>query len=276
MGFLAALLYALLMAALPLLEVVYSGRPPGTLLLLYWFETVLLLVTGTIRIVVHRRATEMTGHYAPTTLVSKADAGVSDVVRGLGERNTYLKHFVALTSVFTVAHGLFVLVLVFLFDVGGPISLNDAVLALAWAAGIHVAWLLYDLPHIAQWSFARLGVFCGNASIRVLVTQLGLIFGIPMVGITGSAWGMIGTFVGLRALADACIGGLQGLVKQRDLPPGLARFLASRSKQSVESLEAEFDAMKARGREVEVLLERPIGEVRTPAEARAAGRAAAG
>jgi hypothetical protein len=86
---------------------------------------------------------------------------------------------------------------------------------------------------------------------------------------------MIGTFVGLRALADACIGGLQGLIKRRDLPPGLARFLAARSKQSVESLEAEFDAMKERGREVEALLERPIGEVRTPAAARAAGPAAA-
>jgi len=159
-------------------------------------------------------------------------------------------------------------------------SIKRAMSRRAWKTlhlfGIHVAWLLYDLPHIAQWSFARLGVFCGNASIRVLVTQLGLIFGIPMVGITGSAWGMIGTFVGLRALADACIGGLQGLVKRRDLPPGLARFLAARSKQTVDALEAEFDAMKARGREVEALLEQPIDAVRTPAAARAADPAAAG
>ena len=53
-------------------------------------------------------------------------------------------------------------------------------------------------------------------------------------------------------------------MKRRDLPPGLARFLARRGKQSVDQLEAEFDALKERGREVEVLLERPIGEVRTP------------
>ena len=276
MGFLAALLYALLMAAIPLAEVIYSGRAPGTLILLYWFETVLLLVTGTIRIVVHRRATAKTGHYAPTTVVSKADAGADEVVRELGDGNTYLRHFVGLTAVFTIAHGLFVVLLVFLFDVGGPISWQDAGLALLWATGIQVAWLLYDLPHIARWSFARLGEFCGGASIRVLVTQLGLIFGIPMVGVTGSAWGMVGTFVGLRALADAGIGGLQGLVKRRDLPPALARFLASRSKQSVEQLETEFDALKERGREVEVLLERPIDEVRTPAAAPAAGRPAAG
>lgn len=276
MGFVAALLYALLMAALPLVEVVHSGRPPATILLLYWFETVLLLVTGAIRIAVHRRLTAKTGHYAPTPVVSKPDAGAADVVRSLGDGNTYLRHFAGLTAIFTVAHGVFVGLLVFLFDLGGPVTWGDAGLALAWAAGVHVAWLAWDLTQIAQWSFARLGEFCGGASIRVLVTQLGLIFGIPMVGITGSAWGMIGTFVALRALADACIGGLQGLVKRRDLPPGLARFLAARGKQTVDALEAEFDAMKERGREVEALLERPIDAVRTPAAARAAGPAAAG
>ena len=275
MGFLAALVYALLMAALPMAEVWYNGRPPGTLLLLYWFETVMLLITGSIRIVVHRRATMKTGHYAPTTLVSKHDAGAGEVERALGDENTFLRHFVGLTTIFTVVHGLFVLLLVFLFKLGGPITPGDAGIALAWAAGIQVAWLLWDLPHLAQWSFARLSEFCGAASIRVLVTQLGLILGFPMMGITGSAWGMIGTFVGLRALADACIGGLQGLMKRRDLPPGFARFLSARSKQSVESLEAEFDAIKERGREVEVLLERPIGEVRTPAAAPGAARPAA-
>jgi len=276
LSFVAALLYALLMAALPLIEVVHSGRPPATILLLYWFETVLLLVTGAIRIVVHRRLTAKAGHYAPTTVVSKPDADAADVLRELGDGNTYLRHFVGLTAIFTVAHGLFVGLLVFLFDVGGPVTPSDAGIALAWASGVQVAWLLWDLAQIARWTFARLGEFCGQASIRVLVTQLGLIFGIPMVGIAGSAWGMIGTFVGLRALADACIGGLQGLVKRRDLPPGLARFLAARSKQTVDALEAEFDAMKARGREVEALLEQPIDAVRTPAAARAADPAAAG
>ena len=276
MGFLAALLYALLMAALPMAEVWTSGRPPGTLILLYWFETAMLLVTGAIRIAMHQRATAKTGHYAPTTVVSKADAGADEVVRSLGDGSTYLRHFVGITTIFTIVHGLFVLLLVFLFDVGGPVSLGDATLALAWVVGVQVAWLLYDLPQLPHWSFARLGEFCGGASIRVLVTQLGLIFGIPMVGLTGSAWGMVGTFVGLRALADACIGGLQGLMKRRDLPPGLKAFLAKRGKQTADEIESEFDALKERGREVEALLARPIDEVRTPAAARAADRPAAG
>jgi hypothetical protein len=124
MSFVAALLYALLMAALPLVEVIHSGRPPATLLLLYWFETVLLLVTGTIRIVAHRRATAKTGHYAPTTVVSKSDAGVATCCASsatghvpaplrrpddrLHDRARHLR-----------------LLLVFLFEVGGPVTWGD-------------------------------------------------------------------------------------------------------------------------------------------------------
>ena len=271
MGFLAAFTYALLMNAIPLADVLWRDRSPAALLLLFWFETVLLLVTGAVRIVLHRRATSKTGHYAPTTTVSRHDAGAGDVVRDLGDRDTYLRHFVGITAIFTVAHGLFVLLLVFLFDVGGPLPWADARAALAWAVGVQVAFLAYDLAHLRVWTFARLNESCGGATIRVLVTQLGLIFGIPAIGLTGSAWGMIGTFMGLRALADASIAWLQGFVKRRDLPPGLARFLARRGKQTVEELEAEFDALKARGREVEALLERPIDEVRPAAPASTGG-----
>jgi hypothetical protein len=267
MGFLPALAYALLMNAIPLAEVIYHGRSPATLLLLFWFETVLLLVTGAIRIVAHRRATSKTGHHAPLSTVSDHHADAADTVRQLGDGNTYLRGFVTTTGIFTVAHGVFVLLLVFLFGVGGPLRWEDARIALAWAAGVQAVFLLADLPHLREWSFARLGEACGGASIRVLVTQLGLILGFPVAGVTGSPWGMIGTFMGLRAVADASIAWLQGLMKRRDLPPGLARFLARRGKQSVETLEAEFDALKERGRDVEALLERPIGEVRNECRA---------
>jgi hypothetical protein len=261
MSFLAALAYALLMSVIPLAEVVWSGRSPASLILLFWFETVLGLLTGAIRIVVHRRATAKAGHHAPTTVVSDANAGVDAVLRQLGDENTYLRHFLGITTIFTIAHGVFVLLLVFLFRIAGPLSWADATIALAWATAVQVGFLLADLPRIASWSFADLGRSVGQTSIRVLVTQLGLIFGLPAAGMFGP-WGLAGMLVGLRALADAGITWLTGLVKQRDLPPGFRRFLARRAKQTEESLEAEFDAMKEKGRDVEALLERTIGDVR--------------
>jgi len=252
MAFLPAFVYALLMNALPLVEVIARGRSPS----------VLLLVTGTIRILVHRRATAKAGHHAAMNTLSDHKAGVEETRRALGDENTYLRGFIGLTAIFTVAHGVFVVLLVFLFRIAGPVSWDDVRIALFYAVAVQVLFLLWDLPRIAGWSFQQLSTTVGQVSLRVLVTQLGLIFGILMAGITGSPWGLVGTFVALRALTDAAIAWLQGLLKHKDLPPGFARFMSRRSKQSVESLEAEFDALKDRGSEVEALLERRIEEVR--------------
>ncbi len=262
MGFVSALLYALLMNVVPLVEVVVTGRSPAVLLLLYWFETVLLVGTGAVRIVVHRRATDKAGHYASIEATADPDAGAAETRRSLADRNAYLRSFLGITVIFTIAHGVFVAALVFLFGIAGPVSWPDARAALYYAIAVQGLFLLWDLPRVARWSFAELARSAGSVSLRVLVTQVGLIFGLPVAGVTGSPWGLVGTLVALRALGDACIVWLQGFVKQRDLPPGLARVLARTSRQSPASLEAEFDALKARGADVEALLELPVGEVR--------------
>ena len=269
MGFVSALLYALLMNVVPLVEVIATGRSPGVLLLLYWFETVLLVATGAVRIVLHRRDTDRAGHYASTQTTADPAAGAAETRRAFSDRNAYLRSFLGITVIFTIAHGLFVAALVFLFNVGGPVSWSDARAALQYAIVVQGLFLLWDLPRLPHWSFAELARNTGSVSLRVLVTQLGLIFGMPVAGMTGSPWGFVGTFVALRSLGDASIMWLQRLVKLRDLPPGLARVLARTSKQAPASLEAEFDAMKARGKEVEALLELPIGEARTGATSRA-------
>lgn len=262
MGFWPALLYSLLMNALPLIEVIVHDRPPAVLILLFWFETVLLLVTGAIRIVVHQRATGLAGHHAPLNTVSNHKADVEETRRALGDENTYLRGFLGITVIFTIAHGIFVLALVFLFKIAGPVSYADVRIALLYAVCVHAIFLLWDLRTLPHWTFTQLATNVGASSMRVLVTQLGLIIGIPVSGMAGSPWGLVGTFIALRAIADACLAWMQGLMKRRDLPPGFARFLSRRSKQSVESLEAEFDALKESGKAVEALLERPYNDVR--------------
>lgn len=265
MRFLSALVYALLMNVIPFVEVVATGRSPAVLVLLYWFETALLVVTGAVRIVAHRRATGKAGHYAAIGTTSDHHADAASTRRALADESAYLRSFLGITVVFTIAHGVFVVVLVFLARIAGPVSWADARAALYYAILVQGAFLLWDLPHIAQWSFAELSRNVGGVTLRVLVTQLGLIFGLAAVGLTGSPWGLVGTFVAMRALCDACLAWLQGFVKQRDLPPGLARVLARTSRQSPASLEAEFDALKADGAAVEALLELPIDEARGPA-----------
>ncbi len=262
MGFAAALAYALLMNGIPLAAVIYTGGSPAILLLLYWFETVLMVATGAIRIVLHRRATRRAGHYVSATVASHKDATAATVQHALGGENDFLKGFLGITVIFTIAHGVFVLLLVFLFKVAGPVTWEEARVALNYAIFVQGTFLLWDLPRLRGWSFAQLGRAIGEVQLRVLVTQLGLIFGLPVMGMTGSPWGLVGTFVALRALTDTAMSGLQGLMKRRDMSPGLARVLSRTSGQSAESLEAEFDALKRDGAAVEALLERPIGELR--------------
>jgi hypothetical protein len=151
---------------------------------------------------------------------------------------------------------------VFLFKVAGPVTWEEARIALNYAIFVQGTFLLWDLPRLRGWSFAQLSRAIGEVQLRVLVTQLGLIFGLPVMGVAGSPWGLVGTFVALRALTDTAMSGLQGLMKRRDMSPGLARMLSKTSGKSVESLEAEFDAVKRDGAAVEALLERPIGELR--------------
>ena len=96
MNFASALLYSLLMNGLPLVEVIASGRSPAILLLLYWFETVLLLVTGVVRIVLHRRATRRAGHYVSIATAQDANAGAAQTRRALGDENAYLRSFLSM------------------------------------------------------------------------------------------------------------------------------------------------------------------------------------
>ncbi len=261
MGFASAFLYALLMNAIPLVEVVYHGRSPSALLFLYWVETALLVVVGAIRIVLHQRATDKAGHCASIQQLSNHKSDAGQLRRSLGGPRTYLKSFLGITVIFTIVHGIFIALLVFLFQVGGPLRWEDARIALLWVACVQFAFLFADLPGLSGWSFARLQETCGAGTMRVLVTQIGLIFGIPAIGLTGSPWGMVGVFVGMRALADTVVVWLQGMMKRQDLPPGLVRVLSRRSKQAPEALEAEFDAMKESSREIEALLELRRDEV---------------
>lgn len=267
MGFWPALVYSLVMNAIPLVEVVVHQRSPAVLVLLYWFETVLLLVTGALRIIVHRRATGLAGHHAPLNTVSNHQADLEETRRSLGDENTYLRGFLGITVMFTIAHGIFVLALVFLFRIAGPVTWGDARIALLYAIGVHALFLLWDLRTLPQWTFGQLSTNVGAASLRVLVTQLGLILGIPVAGMTDSPWGIVGTFIALRAVADASLAWLQGFVKRKDLPPGLARFLSKRSKRPVDALEAEFDALKDGAKAVDALLEQPFAKARLAPDA---------
>lgn len=262
MSFLWAFVYSLLMNVLPLVEVIHRGSPPAVLLCMYWCETAVLVVVGALRIVLHRRATGMAGHYADSQQVADPKVGAAALRKRLGSPNTYLRGQLTINLLFTVTHGFFIALLVFLFGLAGPVDGEDLKLAATWVLTLHLVFLLWDLPTLGRWSFFRLQQVTGQAALRGLVTQLGLIFGLIVSTLSHSPWGLVGTFIVLRAVVDALMAWFSGLGRHRDLPPGLARRLSRRSGQTIGDLEAEFDKVKALGAEVDAVLERPIAEVR--------------
>jgi hypothetical protein len=257
-----ALLYALLMNGLPLAAVAYTGASPGVLLLLYWFETVLMIVTGASRILLHRRATAKAGHYVTAAEASRKGATAASVRQALDGKNDFLWRFLGINAIFTVAHGVIVFSLVFLLEDAGPVSWEDARQALVYAVVVQGVFLLWDLPQIRGWSFAQLAHAVDQVKVRVLVTQVGIFIGFAVGGVVGSAWGLVGTLAALRAICDTMIVRQQRLWNRRDLRPDVARAMARHTRQSVESIEAQFDAVKRDIADIEALLERPISEVK--------------
>src|SRR5947209_7450062 len=106
---LTSLLTALGLNAIPAFGWFVADWSAGTILVLYWLETLIGTMFVALRIVLHRHVRPSKGHWdyrAPQTQGTQNNNG--------GGRATYLLAFLVPTLVFTMAHGIFLLALGFL------------------------------------------------------------------------------------------------------------------------------------------------------------------
>src|SRR4051812_37473517 len=101
------LVFVLLVNAVPLYGIKYLGWSIGTVLLLYWLENLLVALFTCTRIVLHRALTRKSGHWRTGSLGVMVNNKPS--TRGL------LGEYATMAIVFTLAHGIFVFAIVFLF-----------------------------------------------------------------------------------------------------------------------------------------------------------------
>jgi uncharacterized protein DUF6498 len=105
--------------SVPVIGIVWAGWPNGTALALYWCESVIMILLVTLRIDLHRRATNKRGHYVGVKISSTTSFGR----RGLGTRPrtnlnwtpsvwTYNRVFVLTALAFAVAEAVFLAVVV--------------------------------------------------------------------------------------------------------------------------------------------------------------------
>jgi Family of unknown function (DUF6498) len=265
MSFALSLLCTFLMLLLPLAEAIYNQRSPGTLLYLYWVESFALLILHSARIVLHQRWTNATGHRVSQNLLEEGSKKHKKTAKisANASRFTYLAGFIPVVALFTIVHGVFVLLLVFAFSkLTGPVNPNDIYAATIWGAGVPLSLFVVDLFTLKRWPFTRLQSTVGMLGLRLIVTQFGIIFGVLAAAITKSPWGLIAVFFVFRVLTDALVDWSKRTKGKFGLADWFARWVAKKENKSVEQVRAEFETAMKTEQYSEELLNAPFGEKR--------------
>jgi hypothetical protein len=218
---LGRLLQALGVNSVPAAGFFGEGWSIGTTLLLYWIETVVVILLVTLRIVLHRRWTRRAGHWAVDYTVTTGSGSGRTTRHG---KTTFLTGFLGVMIPFTAAHGLFVMAIAFLMlpQQGGEaarVSFADLRLGAAGMLAFLALGLLFDLVGMRQRSFTWIERVAQRAQGRMFVTHLTIIFGMGAMAWLEAPIGLFLVFAGLKLLAD--LGGLfaQDEVALRPEPP---------------------------------------------------------
>jgi hypothetical protein len=173
----------------------------GTMLVLYWLETLIGTLLVGVRIVIHRRLRPSKGHWD-----YKAPEGQQQ--KQTSNRSSYLTAFLVPALVFTVAHG------VFLVALGGmmiakknlsPEITIDGHNLLAGFLGIllfQVIDFFVDLIGLRDRPFAWIERLGQVSLSRVIVIHLTIIGGMAAVMFTGANRNFFGVFIFLKTLLN--------------------------------------------------------------------------
>ena len=121
--------------------------------------------------------------------------------RKRGHTNGFLRNFVISSLVFTLAHGVF-LGLILITMLADTVNRDDLIAGLQWMVGMQVASLLLDLCNIQRWPFAEVRARTDWMLGRVVVVHLSIIVGMFLYMWMEQPWWFFSVFVTLKALMD--------------------------------------------------------------------------
>lgn len=203
---LPSLILILLVNAVPIVGVLRYGWSATNVLVLYWFENLLIAVCTCIRIAVHRRLTRKRGYWRGGQVGLKS--GSKLVKSGL------LAEYAIVAFVFTFAHGIFVAAIVSILAQNHP---GQPMWAFSWeqvGRGVLVISAMLavelgaDLMTLRARSFAWMVDYVQRRMGRVVILHLAIIFGMLAMAMTESPFGILYVLIGLKTLAD--LGSLAG------------------------------------------------------------------
>jgi hypothetical protein len=223
------LLQALGINAVPATGFFAANWSLGTALLLYWIETMLVILSVSFLILRHRRLTRKAGHWGVDVTTTTRIGGKTTTRRS---KTTHLVGFLAVMIPFTLAHGLFVSLIVFLVlpeKTGTVPSWTDLRMGSLGIASLAALGVAFDSFGLRERPFAWIERVSQRAMGRMLITHLTIIFGMAAMGMTGAPRALFAVFVGLKTLVD--LGGAFPHKEASIGPPRWAKYLDGWSKK---------------------------------------------
>ncbi len=184
-----SLLFVVIVNAVPLVGIALLGWSASTVLVLFWFENLLIAACTCARIAVHRRLTRKRGHWRTNQLGLK----INDKPSNMG----LLDEYKSAAFSFTLVHGLFVggIVLMthenFAHDAAWQFSSVQFLQGAGWLIAVLGLQLVIDLSRIRSLSYAAIKSNVQTQMGRVIVLHLTIIFGMFAMLATGKAFAIL-------------------------------------------------------------------------------------
>ncbi len=199
MPLVSAIFNSLLMVVLPVADALINDRSPATLLLMYFAESLVLLVLDPLRVRLHRAWTDANGHYLSADRTG--DPIETMRAEATTDPNCFLSGLAWMSTVLAGAQLVFVVLLVFVLEVCGPVRMDEIRHATLYAVSAQLALFGFDLVTLRRWSFPELQKSVSGSLKRALATQFGLLLGAPLT-LSRSPWAVPGTLLVFRVLVD--------------------------------------------------------------------------
>jgi len=217
---LGAVVLALLINAVPLIGVLYFEWSAINVLVLYWFENLMIGFCTLIRLVLHRRWTRKRGYWRHS---NRLGIQVNNKPAEMGLIGEYATG----TFGFTLGHGIFVGAIAMIVHQNYPdqpmwqLSWEQVfrgAMAIAAFLGIELA---IDLTRIRSASFAAIRDYAQARMGRIIVLHLAIIFGMMGMAWSGSPMAVLYVLIGLKTLADLLGVATRGApkIEDSDTPP---------------------------------------------------------